>query len=351
MTVSVTNQTMYNDNPYHGLLYAALDGRYKAKKGTFDTAISEQHRLPKGERHILHVHWEESLIRNVETSVEARQVAKYFNDRIDYFKKLGGYIVWTVHNILPHELQNTGAFMSIRLKLMEAADKILIHNFQSLVELRQQGNVDLSRIQHLPHASYTGVYGVPELPARASRKSILMFGKVRRYKGIDIFLDKFLESDLPDTGYKVHVCGGLIKNDDYGDQLLEKFSDVDALKLNFTHVLDDEVKDIFLGSSCIVLPYTRFLTSGALMAAMTYGLPCIAPRAPQTLEVLPSAAHEFLYDADDDQGVINALKALNGLSSKRYRGLRSDLLDRADLFHPNIISKSLGEIYDARYSS
>jgi len=331
-------------------LYAALDGKYQAKKGTFDTAIAEQQRLPKGERHILHVHWEESLVRNVETSIEAQQVAKYFDARIDYFKKLGGYIVWTVHNILPHELENTNAFMSIRTKLMKVSDKILVHNFQSIVELRKQGTVDLSRIQHLPHASYTGVYGSPELPERANRKSILMFGKVRRYKGIDIFLEKFLSTDMPKSGYKVNVCGGLIRNDDYGDFLMEKFSDTPSVKLNFTHVSDDEVKDIFLASSCIVLPYTRFLTSGALLAAMTYGLPCIAPRAPQTLEVLPTVAHEFLYDPNDKTGFIGAIAALNALSSKKYRSLRADLIDRANLYHPNIISKSLGEIYDLRYA-
>lgn len=348
MMREVINYTMYWDNPYHKLLYSNLDGQYKAVKGTLDQAITAQRSMKAGDRQILHMHWEEAIVRKVKTNAEAEAIAQYFCDRLEYFKKVGGFVVWTVHNILPHELEHLEPFMKIRRHLMAHADRILIHNLETINALKSQGQFDFSKIFHLPHAAYLDNYGAPELPKRANRKQLLLFGKVRRYKGIDIFLKDFLNSDMPSKGFNALVRGGTINNDSFGEEVTEKFGDKGNIKLDFTHVPDNEVKGLFLNSACLVLPYTRFLTSGSLMAAMAHGLPTIAPNSPQMKEVLPSSAHEFLFDVRKKGACIEAVKRLNSLSSKNYKNLRMEMMDRALYYHPHSVSSSLGAVYESR---
>lgn len=347
--INVVNCTMYRDNPYHELLYYALKDQYKPVKGSIDHAISAQKALPKGERQIFHVHWEEAIIQNVSTSIIAKYVSQYFIYRLNYFSKLGGYIVWTVHNITPHELKHFHSFLKIRQHLMKASDRILIHNTETINLLKEQGDFDVSKIFHLPHASYMENYGTPTLSSCANRKQILLFGKVRRYKGIAEFLNGFCSSDLRINGMSVLVRGGLIKNDSFGSELQASFNKKKNVILNFEHVPNEEVQSLFMNSACIVLPYTQFLTSGVLMAALTHGIPVIAPDVSQVREVLPKTALRFLFDPDEKDSAINAIKALNLLSDKDYKQLRASMMERAEHYHPKNISRSLGDIYDARY--
>ena len=85
------------------------------------------------------------------------------------------------------------------------------------------------------------------------------------------------------------------------------------------------------------------------MAAMAHGIPVIAPDISQIREVLPKTALRFLFDPDEKDSAINAIKALNLLSSKDYKQLRTVMMEWAENYHPKKISHSLGEIYDARY--
>jgi glycosyltransferase involved in cell wall biosynthesis len=86
------------------------------------------------------------------------------------------------------------------------------------------------------------------------------------------------------------------------------------------------------------------------MAAMAHGIPVIAPNVSQMREVLPKAAHLYLFEPSKKESIINAIKALSLLSSKDYKQLRVEMLQRAEDYHPKLISKSLGLVYDARYS-
>ncbi|MEI6161571.1 MAG: hypothetical protein WCP77_17185, partial [Roseococcus sp.] len=76
--IPVVNATIYQDNPYHGLLYAALAGRYDAIRGTVEDGFSL---LPDGPA-LLHLHWEEHALRGAPSAAEARLTARHLAGRL-----------------------------------------------------------------------------------------------------------------------------------------------------------------------------------------------------------------------------------------------------------------------------
>ena len=61
-------------------------------------------------------------------------------------------------------------------------------------------------------------------------------------------------------------------------------------------------------ANTIVFPYREFLTSGAVILAMSFGKACIAPRRGHIGEVLDDVG-AFLYDPDLPDGLLQALHA------------------------------------------
>lgn len=348
MAERVNNFTIYKDNPYHGLIYGALGAKYNPLKGDVDAAVRD---IKSGDAFIFHIHWEEHLIRRARTAAEAAALVEHFIARLNYFNRLGGKTVWTIHNSKPHELEHVEQFMRLRSALAELADRICVHNTHSISVLREQAPASLEKFHLLAHPSYHGIYAPDEFDFlqfdAASPKEVLLFGKVRRYKAIDGFLEGYLQSGLAAEGIGVRVCGEPLHTEEYGDALASQFGAAPGVVLDFRRVPDDEVAGLLGAAGCVCLPYERFLTSGALLAAMTFGAPIVAPNLPQMRETLPPSAHEFLFDPRAPGAVYEKLRAIFALDATERRALRIAIEKRARDFHPERISAQLGRLYDS----
>ena len=345
MAQTVINYVIYRNNPYHSLLYRGLEGRYVAERGTIDDAIARQ-KSAGSTPQLFHVHWEEHALRPARTLAEAYAATEYVLASIDAFQELGGKVVWTVHNETPHELSHLDAFLAMRRGLMERADCICVHNLRSVEVLSQQGALSPERLYYLPHASYAGVYEPLPPTTDEPSKTVLIFGMIRRYKGLAGFLSAFRESGLVDKGIRLRLSGEPLGDDDYADELKRDHGDAPGVHLDFRRVPEDEVATLFRDSACLALPYERFLSSGALLAAMTCGTPVVGPNATPLSEVLPPENLPFLYEEGVEGDIINRIEAVVALPEDARRVMREAALRRAAYLHPDRISRQLGALYD-----
>lgn len=362
MVRTVVNYVIYRNNPYHQLLYGALSGRYEAVRGDVDDAIDRQRQAGPEAPQLFHIHWEEHALRPARTSAEAAAATDYILAAIDEFRALGGRLVWTVHNEAPHELEHLDVFRTMRRGLLSRADRICVHNLRSIEVLSRQGALAHERLHYLPHPSYAGVYAPTPTPTptpsddaheSAGRevsglgsRTLLIFGMIRRYKGLARFLSAFRESGLAERGVMLHVAGEPLGDDDYADELRAAHQSDAGVKLDFRRVPDDEVARLFQESACLVLPYERFLSSGALLAALTCGAPVVGPNASPLREVLPPENQPFLYEEGVEGDIFRRIEALLALPPDARRVLRDAALTRATYLHPNRISRQLGALYD-----
>ncbi len=131
----------------------------------------------------------------------------------------------------------------------------------------------------LPHPLYTH-FGEPvskdEALARlgldSGRKTLLFFGLIRKYKGLDILLRAF--DTLPDD-YQLVIAG-----EPYGDfseyaALIGASPARERIKLFDTYIPDSEVKYFFSASDAVVLPYRSATQSGVNALACNFGVPMI----------------------------------------------------------------------------
>lgn len=346
MTRTVINYVIYRNNPYHQLLYRALDGRYAAKRGAVDDAIAAQRAAGSNAPQLFHVHWEEHALKPAKTLAEAYAATDYVLEAIDAFREIGGKVVWTVHNETPHELQHLDAFHKMRRGLIERADRICVHNLRSIEVLASQGPPAADRLYYLPHPSYAGVYEPSPPRDGAPSRTVLIFGMIRRYKGLSAFIDAFRRSDLPKRGIRLRLSGEPLGDDDYADELRRDHGDADGVDLDFRRVPEDEVATLFQESGCLALPYERFLSSGALHAAMTCGTPVVGPNDTTLCEVLPPENQPFLYREGVEGDIFACIEAVLALPDDARRAMREAALARASYLHPDRISRQLGALYD-----
>ena len=93
------------------------------------------------------------------------------------------------------------------------------------------------------------------------------------------------------------------------------------LSLNLKRLSDDELLHEFSQSDFIFAPYTKLLTSGICVNAISHGIPFIAPAFPSLLE-LHCEGRSFLYKDQDD--LANMLLKYN---SYFHRGILDLLFD------------------------
>ena len=113
---------------------------------------------------------------------------------VKFSKKLGYKIVWTIHNILPHERRKGDVEMT--RWFYKNADYKFIHYKINLENLRKILNVEPENIEVIYHPifdSYPNEISKEEarrkLGIPMDKKVVLCFGMIRKYKGMELFAD------------------------------------------------------------------------------------------------------------------------------------------------------------------
>lgn len=343
--MQVINTIVYKDNPYNHLLYRGHSARHTMVPGSVADAIEA---LGKTENQILHLHWEEGFLRRCNTRPEAEAVAAYLEEELGTFISKGGRLVWTIHNVMPHELEYPDLFRGLRNHLAQLATTIAVHNLASISTLASQVPLDRVKVALVPHPSYLGVYE-PEAetlrhqPDWETRK-ILLFGKLRRYKGIEFLLQAAEEKEA--EGLEIEVIGEPLPLDTYVAEITPQLEAV-GIPLSSRRVLDNEVPDLLRAYRGIVLPYERFLTSGVALLGMTFGRPLVAPDLPQIREILPRSAQTLLYTPGDAASLAEKMRLLHDMSVDELKTIHADMLTRAKYYASPRISERLFDLFDA----
>ncbi|HJQ75403.1 MAG TPA: glycosyltransferase, partial [Gaiellaceae bacterium] len=194
---------------------------------------------------VLHFHWPERHFRR------GRLVAALgFGLRLLAARLLGYRIVWTVHNLAPHE----GVGLGDRLvrTLLARLGTLIVHCEAARGPLGRAGR----RAHVIPHGSYVGRYpnSVSQPAARTrlgldpAARVLLAFGQVRPYKGLDELVEAF--RSLPAGAAELVVAGQPVGFDDGAAALAARAGD--GVRLFLRHVPDAEVQ-VFLNAADLLV--------------------------------------------------------------------------------------------------
>jgi len=190
---------------------------------------------------------------------------------------LGMHLVWTAHNVLPHEPVFADD-VSARRALVEASDLVLAHSQSALAELAALGAVARRSavIQHGPIASIRSAASLGVAGAGGEPRRFLFFGRVQEYKGVDDLLAAFLA--MPDDVAAHLTVAGQCDDPRLRSRLYALARRGGArVVLRLERVLEEEVAQLLAAADVVVLPFRRVTTSGSAMLALSHGKPLIVP--------------------------------------------------------------------------
>lgn len=220
---------------------------------------------------------------------------RWFGVWLGSCRLLGMKVVWTVHNILPHEPVFDDD-VSARRRLIKASELVIGHSDAALVQLRKLG-VRPTRSIVIPHGpvalspGYRALASRSGNPRRAMR--FMFIGHVKRYKGLEDLLVAF--SLLPSYVQANLTIAGECRDPELLATLTILGRGQEAkVNMSFGYLQDEEISELLAGADMVVLPFRQVTTSGSAQLALCHGKPLVVPRL-AGFDELPDAA-VFRYE-------------------------------------------------------
>lgn len=207
-----------------------------------------------------------------------------------YYKLLGKKIVFTAHNVNAGKRDGSDSLLN-RLTLRTQyllADHIFVHTEKMKRELIQEFGIREEAVSVIPFGINNSVPNTGLTPSEAKQrlgirgdeKTILFFGAVRPYKGLEYLADAFLRLAAGDPKYRLIIAGELQKGSGkYLDEILRRIDgDVNRARViqKIQYIPDEETELYFKAADVLALPYTHVFQSGVLFLAYSFGLPVVA---------------------------------------------------------------------------
>lgn len=275
----------YKGNPYQRMLYAGLAGigaRAVPVKDITEHLVTE---AASGDPGLFHLHWTNPILQPAETETEARTRLDAFTLAVASFTAAGGTLIWTIHNVLPHDARFIDLEVELARTILRHASRVHLLSEQTIGQAAQRYAIDPAKVAVIELSSYHGIY--PNAMGRGKArnmlgieptdKTLLVAGYVRPYKGIDRMLDVFDELLADDPSLRLLIAGKPLDADGMAD-LETRCAEHPRVVSRFERIPDDELQVWYGAADVAVLPYTNILNSAAFRLATTFGVPVVGPR-------------------------------------------------------------------------
>ena len=277
-----------SSNPYQKLLYKSLRKTYNIYATGFSPRqlTTEYLNAKRATSSILHLHWLHPFYDG--SAVES---AENFISIIKYAKRLGYTIVWTAHNIMPHEMDTIteSNHLLVREAVIDACDTIIVHDQRAGEALRQKFSHAAEKISIAPHGLYEKTqYKSPslkksiksELGIKNERFTVLLAGRIRGYKGIERAIDIFTNGPLKLLETCTLIIAGYPDDENIDTQIKAAASSFENIKYVRGSISDTDLETLFIASDVCLLPYEKSATSGLAFLSISYNTPMITSKLP-----------------------------------------------------------------------
>ncbi len=214
-----------------------------------------------------------------------------------------------IHNLIPHEKRFFDQYLI--MKMLKSYDAFIV--LSDAVErdlLTMIPNAKYMKMEH-PWYDHFGET-IPKEKARfelkvlENKKTLLFFGLIRDYKGLDILLKAF--SDLDDS-FQLIIAGEIYGKSDKYFQLIENSKNKNIFLFN-QYIPDDEVNLYFSAADLCVLPYRSATQSGITGTSFHFEVPVVAADVGGLREALKDGLLGEVVEAENPQALGMAIQKM-----------------------------------------
>lgn len=341
------------DNPYLNRIKTGLrQAGVEIAQGNSDYLSSGWLWANRGKVQVLHLQWLQYHYVRGDRQADWALVIK-FTLKLALARLLGYRIVWTMHNLLPHERSMPAtADVIVRKLVVNLAQAVIVH----CQEAQQQLADRFGRVKEVfiaPHPNFCAVLSVDGPPkSQAQARQVLgwpegqvvflFFGAVRPYKGLQELITAFrlvgpslrlpsnhrsLASGNPraiedrllvrpgnlsvdpnnDAGPPRLMIVGKPKNESEAIAVQDWVGNDPNIQTILERIPDQDLACYLRACDAVVLPFRDILTSGSAMLAISEGKPVIAPACGCLPELLAEDS-SVLYPPENPAGLAEALE-------------------------------------------
>lgn len=240
---------------------------------------------------ILHIHWPESLYKWYSLqSVDEINIYKKIKERLLWYKNNGAKIVYTIHNLTPHDSKH--AFEEDMYQLIIEHADVLVHHCNKSINLTSERYSSAAQKINIvcPHGDYLIHYKkVDQSDARQryniplEKTVVLNFGKQRPYKN-----EKFIKRTFKGLAcpLKYLFIAGQFSSPGENPVSKLRFRVRNQARQQFKYseqqyiyrqIPTDEMPSILSSADIVFLGQQHGLNSGLLALAATYSKPVVCP--------------------------------------------------------------------------
>ncbi|MGB9068777.1 MAG: glycosyltransferase family 4 protein [Candidatus Acidiferrales bacterium] len=240
-----------------------------------------------------------------------------------YYKALGKKILLTAHNVNAGKRDSNDSLLNrLTLRIQyRLADHIFVHTEQMKGELLHDFAVPAENVTVIPFGinnavpctDLTAADAKQRLGLKDDDRTILFFGNIGPYKGLDQLVAAFQSISARHAEYRLIIAGKHRTGaESYVDQIREATSrDVKRRCIipRIEHIPDSEVELYFKAADVLVLPYTHVFQSGVMFLGYSFGLPVIATDVGSLRDDIVEGRTGFLCKPSDPADLATTIEA------------------------------------------
>lgn len=238
-----------------------------------------------------------------------------------YYKILGKKIALTVHNVNARRRDSRDTLLNrLTLRIQyRLADHMFVHTEQMKRELVQEFAVQVSKVTVIPFGINNAVPDTlltrsearQRLGSPDGEKTILFFGNIAPYKGLDYLITAFRHLRAPPDNYRLIIAGRPKNCEGYWNTIREGIhEDVQRgrILLRADYIPDDETEVYFKAADVLVLPYRHIYQSGVLFLGYSFGLPVLAADVGSLKDEIVEGKTGFVFKPEDPTDLARAIE-------------------------------------------
>jgi glycosyltransferase involved in cell wall biosynthesis len=211
-------------------------------------------------------------------------------------------------NVIPHEKKFfdkslTKYFLSKNHAFIAMSEKVK----NDLLQLEPK-----AKVQVLPHPLYNHFGEINDktqardiLGIDKNKKTILFFGFIREYKGLDLLIEAF---DKLDDSYQLLIAGEVYGNFEKYNQIISKNKNKNNIHKFVRYISDDEVNKFFCAADVCILPYKSATQSGITGISYHFELPMIATATGGLPEIIHHNKTGFIIEKINSNAIADAIQ-------------------------------------------
>jgi D-inositol-3-phosphate glycosyltransferase len=238
-----------------------------------------------------------------------------------YYKLVGKKIVLTAHNVNAGRRDSKDTPLN-RLTLAiqyRLSDHIFVHTDKMKSELSQEFGVQPARITVIPFGINNAVPVTCLTPADAKQRlgiveaerTILFFGRITPYKGLEYLIAAFRQALVQHGDYRLIIAGRPDNCETYWKTIRESISEevqMGRVLLRAEFISDHEAEIYFKAADVLVLPYRYVYQSGVLFTSFNFGLPVIAADVGSLKDDVVDGKTGFVFKPEDPEELAKAIE-------------------------------------------